>query len=179
MPVCALARASRCRGFPDVANVGYCAAKQHYYYGLHGHLLITIDGAITAWTVTAATGDEREALWELTTGVHGLVIGDKGYLSTCVQEELATIGIDVQTPLRANITDPRPPWALQQLTRTRRLVETVIGQLTAQFHWEKIWARDAWHLTSRITRKVLAHTLGIFINRQVGRSDLQFEGLIT
>ena len=127
MPVCELARASRCRGFPDVANVGYCAAKQHSYYGLHGHLLITIGGVITAWTVTAATGDEREALWELTAGMHGLVIGDKGYLSACVQEELATIGIDLQTPLRANMTDPRPPWALQQLTRTRRLVETVIG----------------------------------------------------
>lgn len=179
MPVCGLARASCCRVFSDVANRGYCAAKKHYYYGLHGHLLITIDGVITAWTVTAATGDEREALWELTAGVHGLVMGDKGYLSACVQEELATTRIDLQPLLRANMFDPRPPWALQQLTRTRRLVETVIGQLTAQFHVEKIWARNAWYLTSRITRKVLAHTLGIFINRQVGRSDLQFEGLIT
>ena len=44
--------------------------------------------------------------------------------------------------------------------------------------FEKVRARDAWHLTSRIVRKVLAYTLGIFINRQTGRSDLQFEGLI-
>lgn len=66
----------------------------------------------------------------------------------------------------------------QQLTRTRRLMETLIGQLTEPFHFEKIRARDVWHLTSRIARKVLAHTLGIFINRQVGRSDLPFEGLI-
>jgi len=33
-------------------------------------------------------------------------------------------------------------------------------------------------LTSRIARKILAHTLGIFMNRQIGRSDLQFESLI-
>ncbi|MCP5127588.1 MAG: IS982 family transposase [Gammaproteobacteria bacterium] len=178
MPVCGWARASRRRVFPEGADVGYCAAKKQYYYGLHGHLLITIDGVITAWTVTSATGDEREVLWELTAGVHGLVMGDKGYLSAFVQEELATAGIDLQTPLRANMTDPRPQWAVQQLTRTRRLVETVIGQLTAPFHLEKIWARDTWHLTSRIARKVLAHTLGIFINRQIARSDLQFEGLI-
>jgi len=46
------------------------------------------------------------------------------------------------------------------------------------FHFEKIQARDVWHLTSRIARKVLAHTLGIFMNRPLGRSDLQFEGLI-
>jgi len=129
-------------------------------------------------TVTPATSDEREALWDLTKGVPGLVIGDQGDLSAFLQTELATTGIDLQTPLRANMIDPRPPWAVQQLTRTRRLVETVIGQLTEQFHFEKIRTRDAWHLTSRIARKVLAHTLGIFINRQVGRSDLQFEGLI-
>ena len=178
MPVGGWARASRCRGGPEGADVGYCAAKKQYYYGLHGHLLITIDGVITAWTVTSATGDEREVLWELTAGVHGWVMGDKGDLSAFVQEELATAGIELQTPLRANMTDPRPQWAVQQLTRTRRLVETVIGQLTAQFHLEKIWARDAWHLTSRIARKVLAHTLGIFINRQIARSDLQFEGRI-
>jgi hypothetical protein len=178
MPVCVLARAPQCRLFPEAADVGYCAAKKQYYYGLHGHLMIMIDGAITAWTVTPASGDEREALWYLTEGVRGLVMGDKGYISAFLQAELATAGIDLQTPLRANMTDPRAPWVVQQLVRTRRLVETVIGQLTEQFHFEKIRARDAWHLTSRIARKVLAHTLGIFMNRHLGRSDLQFEGLI-
>ena len=141
--------------------------------------MVTINGVITAWTVTPATGDEREALWDLTTGVQGLVIGDKGYISAFLRTELAAVGIDLQTPLRANMSDPRAPRLVQQLTRTRRLVETVIGQLSEQFHFEKIRARDAWHLTSRIARKVLAHTLGIFVNRQRGRSDLQFEGLIT
>ena len=131
-----------------------------------------------AGAVSSATGDEREALWELTEGVYGLVLGDKGYLSAFHQAELATTGIDLQTPLRANMTDPRPRWAVQQLTRTRRLIETVIGQFTTQFHFENIRARDAWHLTSRIARKVLVHTLGIFINRQIGRSDLQLAGLI-
>jgi len=178
MPVCALTRAPQCRWFPAAADFGYGAAKEQYDYGFHGHLMVTIHGVITACTVTPATGDEREALWDLTEGVQGLVIGDKGYLSAFLQTELATTGIDLQPPLRANRIDPRPPWVVQQLTRTRRLVETVIGPLTEPFHFEKIRARDGWHLTSRIARKVLAHTLGIFINRQVGRSDLRFEGLI-
>lgn len=178
MPVCVLTRAPQCRLFPEVADLGYCAAKKQYYYGLHGHLMITVNGVITACTVTPAAGDEREALWDLTDGVQGLVIGDKGYLSAFLQAELATVGIDLQTPLRANMADPRPSWVVRQLTSTRRLVETVIGQLAEQFHFEKIRARDVWHLTSRVARKVLAHTLGIFMNRQLGRSDLQFEGLI-
>jgi len=178
LPVCVLTRASPCRVFPEVADFGYCAAKKQYYYGLHGHLLITVDGVITGCTVTPASGDEREALWEWTEGVRGLVIGDKGYLSAFLQTERATVGIDLQTPLRANRTDPRPPWVVRPLTRTRRRVETVIGQLSEPFHFEKIRSRDVGHLTSRVARKILAHPLGIFINRQVGRSDLQFEGLI-
>jgi hypothetical protein len=164
--------------FPEVADLGYCAAKKQYDYGLHGHLLITPTGVITAYTVTSATGDEREALWELTEDFQGLVIGDKGYLGTWLQAELATVRIDLQTPLRTHMNDPRPSWAVQQLTRIRRRVEIVIGQLTEQFHFENIRARDIWHLTCRIARKILAHTLGIFINRQVAHPDLQFQGLI-
>lgn len=178
LPVCVLTRMSRCRLFPEIADLGYCAAKGQYDYGLRGHLLITLNGVITACTVTSATGDEREALWELTEDFQGMVIGDKGYLSSGLQAELATLGIQLQTPLRVNMPDSRPAWAVRQLTRTRRRVETVIGQLTGQFHFEKIWARDAWHLTHRITRKILAHTLGLFINLQIGRSNLQLASLI-
>jgi len=178
LPVCTLSRAPHCRLFPEVADYGYCAAKKQYHYGLHGHLMITINGVIRACTVTAASGDEREALWDLTDGVRGLVIGDKGYISAFLRTELVAVGIDLQTPLRANMLDPRPPGVIKQLTKTRRLVETVIGQLSEQFHFEKIRARDTWHLTSRMARKVLAHTLGIFMNRQLGRPDLQFENLI-
>jgi hypothetical protein len=178
LPVCLLARASPCRLFPEIADYGYGAAKRPYYYGRHGPLMITINGVITAWTVTSASGDEREALGDLTEGVQGLVIGDKGYISAFLQAELAATGVDLQTPLRANMTDLRAPRVVQRLTKTRRRVETGIGQLSAPFHFEKIGARDTWHLTSRIARKVLAHTLGIFINRRRGRSDLQFEGLI-
>ncbi|MBL8249881.1 MAG: IS982 family transposase [Candidatus Competibacter sp.] len=178
LPLCVLTRAPRCRLFVGEADYGYCAAKRQFYYGFHGHRMITVKGVITACTVTAASGDERDALWELTEGVHGRVIGDKGYISASVKAELATVGMDLQTPLRANMTEARTPNGIRRLTRTRRLVETVIGQLTERFHFEKIRARDRWHLTSRIARKVLAHTLGMFVNRLLDRSDLQFDGLI-
>jgi hypothetical protein len=59
----------------------------------------------------------------------------------------------------------------------RRLVETVIGQLSQQFHIEKVRARDLWHLTNRIGRKVLAHTVGMMVNKILGNPPLQFECL--
>ena len=75
--------------------------------------------------------------------------------------------------------ETRHPAFVHQLMTTRRLVETVIGQLTDHLHIEKVRARDLWHLTSRISRKILAHTVGVFLNRMLGRAPLQFEGLIT
>jgi hypothetical protein len=164
--------------FSGEADSGYCAAKKQYYYGFHGHRRVTMDGVITGWTVTPASGDEREALWDLTDGVQGWVMGDKGSIRAFLKAELAITGIDLQTPVRANRTDTRTPSVVRQRTPTRRLVETVIGPMTERFRLEKIRARDRWHLTSRIARKVLAHPLGIFVNRLLGRSDLPFEGLI-
>lgn len=178
LPICVTTRAPRCRVFAGEADHGYCAAKQEYYYGFHGHLMISFDGVITGLTVTPASGSERDALWDLVEAMQGLLIGDKGYLSAFLKADLMAAGIDLQTPLRSNMHDDRQPQAVARLMRVRRRIETVIGQLTEQFQVEKVRARDSWHLTSRLARKVLAHTLGIFINRSLGRSDLQLAGLI-
>jgi hypothetical protein len=86
--------------------------------------------------------------------------------------------IDLETPLRANMTETRDPVFVKNLIKVRRLVETVIGQLTDHLHMAKVRARDLWHLTSRINRKILAHTMGIYLNRMLGREPLQFDGLI-
>ncbi|MFM7600372.1 MAG: IS982 family transposase, partial [Pseudanabaena sp.] len=49
--------------------------------------------------------------------------------------------------------------------KVRRLIETVIGRSVARFHLDKVWARDIWHLSSRLNRKILAHTLCFWLNR--------------
>ena len=77
--------------------------------------------------------------------------------------------------MRSNMSDDRGRKFNHWLISTRRLVETVIGQLANQFHIEKIRARDAWHLTNRIARKVLAHTIGVVVNKMIGNQPLQFE----
>ena len=137
-------------------------------------------GVITGITATMATVDERVALCEVVEHITGLFIGDKGYISQRLQTDLLHYnGIDLQTPLRSNMPETRHPVFVHQMITTRRLVETVIGQLTDHLHIEKVRARDLWHLTSRISRKILAHTVGVFLNSMLGRAPLQFEGLIT
>ena len=130
---------------------------------------------ITSVTLTPANGSEREALWEM---VGSLLIGDKGYLSQTLQKDLQNQGLELQTALRSNMDDTRGAQYLRLLKRTRRLIETVIGQLTERFHIEKVWARDLWHLTSRLNRKILAHTLCYWLNRN-SPEPLQLETLVS
>jgi len=74
--------------------------------------------------------------------------------------------------------DPRPKTAVDQLIKVRRLIETVIGQLTERFHIEKVRAKDTWHLTNRFIRKLLVYTVGVFLNNRQGNQPLRFEALV-
>jgi hypothetical protein len=177
IPLCQFSRAPQCRSFQGEAGYGYCAAKKQTYYGFHGHLLITMTGVITGFTVTEATGSERDALWEMVQHIHGLLIGDKGYLSASLQQDLGQAGIDLETALRSNMQESRHPTLVALLQRVRRLIETVIGQLVDRFSIEKVRARDLWHFTSRLNRKLLAHTICRWLNRE-SADPLRFEQLV-
>src|SRR5262245_61555750 len=95
-----------------------------------------------------------------------------------LQDELQANGLYLQTPLRENMKDNRPKEFLNWMKSTRRLIETVIGQLAARFHIEKIRARDLWHEASRFWRKLLAHTVCVKMNIECGNEPLQFDNLI-
>ena len=110
--------------------------------------------------------------------LHGLLIEDKGYIRPNLKQELEQQGIDLQTPLRKNMQDIRSKAFVSLLMSSRRLVETVIGQLAERFHIEKVRARDTWHLANRFIRKLLAHTMGCFLGRLMGNPTLLFESLV-
>jgi hypothetical protein len=105
IPVCLFKRTPGSKAFRGVAGYGDCAAKDETFYGVRGHLLIRLQDVITACRLIPANGSEREALWEMLSGSKGLVIGDKGYLSTELQAQLQGYGINLQTALRENMQD--------------------------------------------------------------------------
>ena len=42
------------------------------------------------------------------------------------------------------------------------------SQLVEHFHLKHVWARDTWHLTSRVLRKVLSHTIAVCLCLEQG-----------
>jgi len=180
VPVCHFRRAHFSKIFRGDAAFGYCASKGQTYYGFKGMLLTTDEGVIDGIALVAANIDERDALDDLDLHrIRGLLLGDKGFIRPRLKQRLADQAIDLQTPVRANMKEARSRPFRQWMMRSRRLVETVIGQLTDRFHIENNRARDLWHLISRLYRKIAAHTLCILLNQQLGRPSLQFDGLVS
>jgi hypothetical protein len=140
-------------------------------------LLISLEGVITGFSLTPANGSEREAVWDVVNGISGLLLGDRGYLSSSLQQDLLKRHFNLQTPKRSNMIDTRDYHSVQLLLKTRRLIETVIGQLVERFCFETVRARDLWHFTSRIDRKLLAYTVALWLNRHFN-NPLRFQELI-
>lgn len=178
IPVCGFSRAHFSKLFKGSAAYGYCAAKKETYFGFHGHLVVSMAGVVTGFELTAANIDERDVLPETAEGLSGLMVGDKGLIRPRLKADLAAQGLDLETPLRRNMHDRRDPAAVTRLMRVRRRIETVIGQLSERFHIEKVRARDIWHLCHRLGRKLLAHTVAMFLNVMLGRSPMEFDGLV-
>ncbi len=178
MPICNFARAHFSQNFKGEATYGYCATKKERYYGFRGHIVISSTGVITAAAFTKANIDERDVSPGLVEKIRGLLLGDKGYIRPELQDYLREQGLNLETPLRENMKDDRPKIFLRWLVGTRRLVETVIGQLTERFHIEKVRARDLWHQFSRFWRKLLAHTVSIKLSLSIKNEPLQFEHLL-
>lgn len=178
IPVCRYARAKKHKNFKESAGFSYCAAKQEKYYGFKGHIVINFSGMITGYTFAPAHCDERDVAPEITQDIQGLLGGDKGYLRPELKHYFMYQDIDLQTPYRKNMTDSRSKEAMARLMNARRKIETVIGQLTERFHIQKLRAKDLWHLTHRITRKILSHTIAVILNTRLGNPPLQLESLI-
>ena len=177
--VCKLARAPDSQVLKAEADYGYCAAKDEYYYGLKAHLLIDLRGVVVGVTVTAANVDERDAAYDILQAIEGLLLGDKGYIRPQFKADCEALGIDLQTPVRKNMQERRPRWWLKLVKRLRKRIETVISQLEQRFGLATTRARDVWHLTNQVTRKLLAHTVGVWLNLQQGREPLELDGLVT
>ena len=150
----------RCRG-----ATGYCAAKDEHYFGFKGHIVITQHGCAVAYEMAAANIDERDILPEITENLQGILLADKGFIRPELKAALLTQGLVLQTPLRKNMADSRPKQLVSLMMNMRRKVETVIGQLAQRFKIQSIRSKNLWHLSTKVGRKILAHSVCFMLNK--------------
>ena len=183
LPVCQWVRGVRDKCFRAAADYGYCAAKELHYYGFKLGLRVSRLGMITSAVLLPARPHDVNFTEELVSGFGKTVLGDKGFLDQFRQELLLDrYGTRLIVPKRSNMKEPEEN-PLDKITskscqKIRKVVETVNSHLTERLNIAKIRVHDMWHFQSRLIRKILTHTVAVFLNLQLNRKPLDLDGLV-
>ena len=162
------------------ADYGKVMSKGQTIFGYKLHLLVTMGGLILDFELAPASATDVEVGFEMLAEHTDLaVIGDKAYISGDKADDLNQHNrISMVTLPRSNQKPQLSAQARYTINAVRQIIETVNGQLDEQFNIETNHAYSFWGLCTRLYSKLTAHTLCIFINRLLGKSDfLQIKSL--
>ena len=97
---------------------------------------------ITNFTFGSAKINESLFAADMLDNIKGLLGADMGYISPDLYEYCFKCCVDLQKPLRKNMSDKRPLSVINRLKNASRNIETLIGQLSQWSNTQKVRARD-------------------------------------
>lgn len=155
-------------GFAGYAAYGYCAAKSRWYWGMRLLLVSDRRGTPLGYDLRPANENEREGVFVLA-GAHAgsLLFADAGHRGRVHTESLELVGVQLVVPERHRLGE-RPPAEVMK-ARIRLVIESVFATLKRQMRMEDHLAKTLPGLAQRIVQRLLALTLGIFLNSLLGR----------
>lgn len=119
---------------------------------------------------------------ELVGGFGKTILGDKGFLDPWREELLKNrYGTDLIVSKRKNMKEQDgliDRIKAKVCRKIRKVVEIVASHLTERLSINKIRVHDLWHFQSRLMRKILTHTVAVYLNLQLQRKPLDLEGLV-
>lgn len=177
LAVCRFGRAPRARRFRGEAGFGQDHAAKATIYGFRLHARVCWPGVVTRLSLAPAGAADLALLEELTDETGGVCLGDRAYWQPELAEWLRGQGVEMLVPFKKRASDPAPE-RTRRITRIRYRIETVFAQLCERLSIKRVWARDLWHLSSRLLRKVLAHTVMVVLNRAQGNDPLRLAQLL-
>jgi Transposase DDE domain len=178
LPACLFARAHRCRRFRGEAAFGKDTLLKQTFYGFRIHVRVCWPGLISRFFVAPANAHELSVLPDLVERTSGVVVGDRNYWSPETKAQLAERDVELLASYQHKRSDPGPTRSAF-LSRLRYRIDTVFSQLTGRYCIKRVWAKDLWHLASRLLRKVLSHTVAFLLNHRAGNKPLQLSQLLT
>jgi len=99
------------------------------FYGFKLHLVVNERGELLAFRITPGHVDDRQPVPELTQGLSGKLVGDRGYISQQLFKVLGDRGLQLITKIRKNMHNKLMPLADKLLLRKRAIIETINDQL--------------------------------------------------
>jgi hypothetical protein len=155
--------------FAGHASYGYCPSKSLYVWGMRLVLIADIKGTPVGYDLVGPkTGQERDSAWELACAQpDSLLFADGGFWGAEYQRTMRLIDVTLITPDKHKL-GARPPAELAK-ARIRLVIESVFSNLKGQMRLDHHLAKTPAGLVQRIAQRLLALTLGMFINLLTGR----------
>jgi hypothetical protein len=155
--------------FAGDAAYGYCPSKSQFIWGMRLVLICDRKGVPVGYDlVDPKTGQERQSVLELAAAHPGSILFcDGGFWGAEYKQQMELIAIELVTPARHKLGS-RPPAEIAK-ARVRLVIESVFSNLKRQMRLEDHLAKTAPGLAQRIAQRLLALTVGIFVNLLAGR----------
>ena len=181
VPCVGYKRGKQASDFVGTAEYGVCSSKALKYFGLKLHSVVSLTGVIMGFLLTGASRYDNQPVVELLDSFsHQLkrLLGDGAYNDAALQHFLEQYrSVELLAPVKGNQPPVRSKQAQKQLNRLRLICETVNAQLQEQLHLSKHYAKSIWGMMTRIAAKVTAHSVGIMVNKLLGRPLLRLADL--
>lgn len=100
-----------------------------WFYGFKLHLVINDQGELLNVCFTPGNVSDRAPVPKLSQKLFGKLVGDKGYISQELFEQLFTRSLQLITRIKKNMKNRLIPLFDKLLLRKRAIVETVVDQL--------------------------------------------------
>lgn len=154
--------------FAGHAGYGYCPSKSLFVWGMRLVLVTDQKGVPVGYDLVAPGAGEREPLFRLAQAhPDALLFADKGLWGAEYERTIELISVELVTPERHRLGE-RPPAEVIKAT-IRLVIESVFSNLKRQMRLEEHLAKTLGGLAQRVAQRLLALTLGMFINAQTGR----------
>lgn len=154
--VCHNRRIHSHRVFKSVARRG--KTSMGWFYGFKLHLVVNDRGELLAFQITPGNVDDRRPVDELTQGLTGKLVGDRGYISQQLFKVLWDRGLQLITKLRKNMHNKLMPLADKLLLRKRALIETINDQLKNRVQIEHTRHRSLVNAMVNVLAALVAYT---------------------
>jgi hypothetical protein len=152
--------------FAGVAAYGYCAAKSEWVWGVRLVLRTDRRGTPLGYTLVPANEHEYEPLLDLVEPGE-TVVADKGLWGRAYNTRMESSEVRLLTPARERTAENAE--RERALASTRLVIESVFSNLKQQMRLERHLAKTPRGLVQRIAQRLLALSLGIYLNTLHGR----------
>jgi hypothetical protein len=154
---CHIKREKQNKVFKGLAKKGKSTIG--WFYGFKLHLIVNDKGELMAFKLTAGNVDDREPVLDLTQDLIGKLIGDKGYISQKLTDNLFQKGLRLITKVRKNMKNKLIDLFDKVLLRKRALIESVNDQLKNISQIEHTRHRSVWNFLANILAALIAYAL--------------------